>query len=73
LKKKKWEMEDEALYFLIAVTYWPRCSSQMCLLLAFHSPRRRELNSDAVKRRTRVNGGLHTDEDAAYGMSLGVR
>ena len=61
LKKKNSEMEDEALDFLIAVTYWPRCSSQMCLLLAFHPPRRRELNSGAVKSRTRAMGGLHTD------------
>lgn len=66
-------MEDEALDFLIVVTYWPRCSSQMCVLLASHPPRRRELNSSAVKIRTRAIGGLHTDEPAVYGMSLGVR
>lgn len=64
LKKKNSEMEDEALDFLIAVTYWPRCSSQMCVLLAFHSPRRRELNSSVVRNRTRALGGLHTDEAA---------
>ena len=54
LKKKNSEMEDGALGFLIAVTYWPRCSSQMCVLLAFHPPRRLELNSSVVKGRTRA-------------------
>jgi hypothetical protein len=66
-------MEDEALDFLIAVTCWPRCSSQICVLLAFHPPRRRELNSSVPKSGTRAIGGLHTDEPAVYGMSLGIR
>jgi hypothetical protein len=73
LKKKNSEMEVEALDFAIAVTYWPRCSSQMCVLLAFHLPRRRELNFSVVKSRTRSKGGLHTDEAAVYGMSFGAR
>jgi hypothetical protein len=66
-------MEDEALDFLIAVTYWPRCSSQMWGLLAFIPPRRREPNLSVVKSRTRAIGGLHTEEPAVYVMTLGVR
>ena len=74
LKKKNSEMEDEALDFLIAsrigLDAQVRCAFG---LLAFDPPRRRELNSSVVKSRTRATGGLHTDEAAVYGISLGVR